>query len=45
MTPDESEYVFDWHATLKPTDPLINTEPRWTDGLMGFHYSRFPGYS
>jgi hypothetical protein len=44
MTPDECEYVFDWHATLKPADPIINTDVRWLDGKWGFNYSRFSGF-
>ncbi|WP_165247086.1 hypothetical protein [Paludisphaera soli] len=40
---DGSEYVFDWHATLQSSDPLIFKRADWDRGKGGVRYSGFKG--
>ena len=43
--PDGATYVFDWHATLNPRNPLINYEDEWTRKLAGTPFASFYGLS
>ena len=44
-TADDSWYVFDWHATLRPSDPAINKESWWVLGATGINYTFFTGFA
>ena len=41
---DDSEYVFDWHATLKITDPAISKAPDWMRAQNAVNYIFFAGF-
>lgn len=43
---DDSEYVFDWHATLQVSNPVISKMSDWVDArrLTSFHYVFFRGF-
>jgi hypothetical protein len=41
---DDSEYVFDWHATLKIYDPVINKADEWVKAQLGINYVLFSGF-
>ena len=43
-TADDTWYVFDWHATLRPNNPAINTESFWMAGAAGINYVFFKGF-
>ncbi len=43
-TADENWYVFDWHATLRPSDPAVNKESSWLLGAAGINYVSFRGF-
>jgi hypothetical protein len=43
-TADDTWYVFDWHATLKPSDPAISKESFWLLGATGINYVFFRGF-
>lgn len=40
---DDSEYVFDWHATLKIYDPAISTAEDWMQAKNAVNYVLFSG--
>jgi len=42
---DDSEYVFDWHATLQIRDPAINTVMAWESGAHGYNYRAMPNFN
>jgi len=44
-TLDDKWYVFDWHATLKPGDPVIDSDWAWTAGARGTNYVMFKGFN
>lgn len=41
---DDSEYVFDWHATLKPRDPRISKLDDWMAATNAINYVFFKGF-
>jgi hypothetical protein len=41
---DGSEYVFDWHATLKINDPVISKADDWQNGRTGINFVLFAGF-
>lgn len=41
---DDSEYVFDWHATLKLRDPVISKIEDWQKAQNGINYLLFSGF-
>ena len=41
---DSSQYIFDWHATLRTRDPLISPYDDWHAGKPGTHYFSFFGF-
>lgn len=41
---DESEFVFDWHATLTIRDPAISRLENWIDAKMAVNYRIFLGF-
>ncbi|HRH43436.1 MAG TPA: hypothetical protein PKY82_17530 [Pyrinomonadaceae bacterium] len=41
---DDSEYVFDWHATLKINDPVISKPDDWVNAKIGINYVLFQGF-
>lgn len=43
-TADENWYVFDWHATLRPSDPAISKQSFWLLGAAGINYIFFRGF-
>ena len=42
--PDDTEYVFDWHATLRVHDPAISKVPDWMDGRSSVNFVLFQGF-
>lgn len=42
---DNTEYVFDWHATLTIHDPLISRVENWVKGDIAVHFLIFRGFS
>jgi hypothetical protein len=44
-TADDSEYAFDWHATLKPRDPLISKAEDWVVARNAINYVFFKGFA
>lgn len=42
---DGSEYVFDWHATLNPRNPMISKKSDWMRSSGGTTYFHFAGYA
>ena len=40
---DDSEYVFDWHATLRVRDPMISTFDDWQQAQNATHFLFFFG--
>ena len=41
---DDSEYVFDWHATLNLRDPVISKIEDWEKAQNGINYFLFRGF-
>lgn len=41
---DDSEYVFDWHATLKVYDPAISKATDWVEARNAINYVLFSGF-
>lgn len=41
---DDSEYVFDWHATLKVRDPAISKAEDWMKAQTAINFVLFQGY-
>lgn len=41
---DDSEYVFDWHATLKIQDPAISKAEDWVKAQKAINYVLFSGF-
>lgn len=42
---DGTEYVFDWHATLNPRNPMISKKRDWLDSRGGITYVHFTGFA
>lgn len=42
---DDAEYVFDWHATLKPRNPLISKAEDWMVARNAIPYTFFKGFA
>lgn len=43
-TADDTWYIFDWHATLKLSNPAISKESFWLLGAAGISYVFFKGF-
>jgi hypothetical protein len=43
-TADDGEYVFDWHATLKPRDPRLSKATDWMEARNAINYVFFKGF-
>lgn len=41
---DDSEYVFDWHATLKLRDPAISKNEDWMNAKGAINFVLFSGF-
>ena len=41
---DSSQYIFDWHATLRIRDPIISHYDDWQAARGGTHYFWFFGF-
>lgn len=41
---DESEYVFDWHATLNARNPMIHKAADWKRSTGGVLFAKFSGF-
>ncbi len=41
---DKSEYAFDWHATLKVSDPAISKAEDWMKAKNAVNYVLFSGF-
>jgi hypothetical protein len=44
QTADRNWYVFDWHATLRPSDPAVSKQSFWLLGTTGINYVFFSGF-
>jgi hypothetical protein len=44
-TQDRSEYIFDWHATLKIHDPAISKVDDWVIAQKAINYVLFSGFN
>jgi hypothetical protein len=44
-TADDGEYVFDWHATLKPRNPMISKIDDWMEAKGAVPYVMFKGFA
>jgi hypothetical protein len=42
---DDSQYVFDWHATLSARDPIVSTSDNWDAATGGINYLFFSGFA
>lgn len=40
---DGSEYVFDWHATLNPRNPMVHKAADWLRSTGGTVFAKFSG--
>lgn len=41
---DKTEYVFDWHATLNPRNPMIHKAADWKRSTGGVLFAKFTGF-
>lgn len=41
---DGSEYVFDWHATLNPRNPMLHKAADWSRSTGGRTFASFAGF-
>lgn len=41
---DDSEYIFDWHATLKVRDPAISKVEDWMIAKTAINFVLFSGF-
>lgn len=42
---DDTEYVFDWHATLKVRDPAISKADDWLQARRAINFVLFQGFA